>query len=912
MSDAVTITIRADNGQAVRAFRDVNGQLRDMRGRFAAEGSIMSRSMRQVSDSLGGVTGSIIPLAAAAAPLAAAMVPIAANTGAATVALAGFGVAVAGQVGNLSDATQAQDKYSDAVQQYGRGSQQAAEAQRALSATLATMPRATARAAMALGDLKDTFGDWSDDMATFTMAPVEKSFTVLGQAIPRLTPLVKGASTQLDRLVTVAGGAVASPGFDALSERFAAFANGAVKDAVDGVISFSRAVSEGDIDGPIKAFMDYAREQGPALRETLSNVGDAVVTLATAAGDAGPGMLTLVNAAAKLVAALPPELVTIAMQAAVGLKLMTLAGAGVAATAAGVGKLRDAMLALSAASAAAGGGVAGARAAFASLSTAVKGGLAAAGIVALAVGVGKLAEKARGAPPDIDRLTTSLKGLASTGKFTGELKKSFGDIQGLVDDIGKVGKAAQDQEEYVSSFANSGIGPLDDLRRGFHNLVSDFKDGEDSFKALEGRFGALDESLASLVSSGHSKQAASDFNLIKEAALKSGKSLSEVKALFPEYLSAVADAKFEQQLAAESMGIFGEAAQETATKLSAQKNAADGLRQSVLALNDVNRSAYDAQIQFEEGIDELTESFKENGATLNLNTEAGRENGQAMSQAAAAQDEMVAAGLAAGESLASMTGKSERLRETMMRLAVDAFDGNKAKAREYINTLLGTPSDIKTLVKLERQEAISGLKDVQMEISKTPGKKSVKVSTLNGAAIAALEKVGYKTRTLPDGQTEVFTANGQAIGSIGAVATALNNLNGRTANTYTTHYIKTVYSKAYQNYRAGERAYTNRAHGGVVGGRIGRAAEGGPRGALTMVGEQGPELVSLPFGSRVHSTPDTRRMINSSGSGGPIVLEFRSGGSRIEDLFIEVLRRGIDARGGNPDVVLRTRRAGGA
>jgi len=31
--DDVTITIRADNGDVIRAFRDTEGRLRDMRGR---------------------------------------------------------------------------------------------------------------------------------------------------------------------------------------------------------------------------------------------------------------------------------------------------------------------------------------------------------------------------------------------------------------------------------------------------------------------------------------------------------------------------------------------------------------------------------------------------------------------------------------------------------------------------------------------------------------------------------------------------------------------------------------------------------------------------------------------------------------------------------------------------------------
>ena len=44
--DDVTITIRAHNGDAIRAFRDTQGHLRDMRGRFASEGSINRRSSR--------------------------------------------------------------------------------------------------------------------------------------------------------------------------------------------------------------------------------------------------------------------------------------------------------------------------------------------------------------------------------------------------------------------------------------------------------------------------------------------------------------------------------------------------------------------------------------------------------------------------------------------------------------------------------------------------------------------------------------------------------------------------------------------------------------------------------------------------------------------------------------------------
>ena len=68
------------------------------------------------------------------------------------------------------------------------------------------------------------------------------------------------------------------------------------------------------------------------------------------------------------------------------------------------------------------------------------------------------------------------------------------------------------------------------------------------------------------------------------------------------------------------------------------------------------------------------------------------------------------------------------------------------------------------------------------------------MSTLNAAAIAALEKVGLKTKALPDGRTQVYTANGKALGSIGSVRKALDNLNGKTANTYTNHRVNYLYN----------------------------------------------------------------------------------------------------------------------
>lgn len=95
------------------------------------------------------------------------------------------------------------------------------------------------------------------------------------------------------------------------------------------------------------------------------------------------------------------------------------------------------------------------------------------------------------------------------------------------------------------------------------------------------------------------------------------------------------------------------------------------------------------------------------------------------------------------------------------------------------------------------------------------------------------------------------------------------------------------------------------AFGGITGNHIGRAATGGARANMTLVGEHGPELVNLAPGSHVRSNGDSRRMFANSGGGGSrAVFEFKSSGRRADDLLLELLREAIHQRGGDPVTVL--------
>lgn len=129
----------------------------------------------------------------------------------------------------------------------------------------------------------------------------------------------------------------------------------------------------------------------------------------------------------------------------------------------------------------------------------------------------------------------------------------------------------------------------------------------------------------------------------------------------------------------------------------------------------------------------------------------------------------------------------------------------------------------------------------------------------------------------------------KARGKLRGLQDDINNTKGKTV----TVNVDTVYRSFDLGGGRRRRGVGQQAHGGIVG-----AAGGGPRSRLTMVGEHGRELVDLPPGSRVRSNPDTERLLAGAGAGGTVVLEVRSGGSKLDDLLVEVLRKAVRVRGG--------------
>ncbi|MFF1650129.1 hypothetical protein [Streptomyces sp. NPDC058240] len=748
-------------------------------------------------------------LASAAIPAAAALAPLVAQTGAAAVAVAAFGAAIVPQVMALGEASQAQKKYEDAVAEGGKASDAAVKAELAYQRQLAKLPAATRQASAALSTLKDGFTDWSDALAKDTMPVFTKGLAVAGGLLPKLTPMVKGASVELDRFMTVLGGGISMPGFDAAMGKFSNFATGSLKRANDGLIHLTRTLGDGQVGSGLAQFMDYARAQGPLVGETFRSIASAVLNILTAASDVGVGVLQLANAFAKVVAALPPGFITTMFQAAVAIRAIKLAISGVQLAAGAFVLVRAQIVAAGTAAIGASGAMGTLRAAFLGMSRSARVAVASTGIGLLVLGLIKLSSIGKQAPPDVDRLTTSLGNLARTGKVTGEVAKAFGkDLGGLADSL-----------RILSRPSN-----LDKTQQFLTQLV-----GMDSTPVKEAKqdLEAVDKALADLVKGGKSEIAQAAFDKLAAGMKKNGMSAGELREKLDGYRSALADQAFEQQLAAASMGLFGAQAQQVQAKLDAQKASADGLRQSIQALNDTNRQGLGGMIGFEAAIDAAAKAARDNagalsmsGGQLNLNSEKARNAAAALNDLAAKTDEATASARQSGASWSTVNGIYARGREKLIASA-QAMGLTRDQARRLADQILKTPDKTARLK--------GNLEDLQAKLSSAKAQLA-KVPDSRKAAIRA---------QISDLQEKVRQAKA-----------ALATVQSKTVSVmvdYRSSHNPSSFAKSIGGYASGGRPTP---------------------GEWAWVGENGPELVQFKGGETVYNHPTSMGMTSPLAAAG--------------------------------------------
>ncbi|MEU1275340.1 hypothetical protein [Streptomyces sp. NPDC005799] len=821
--------------------RDELSRLLDRAGdasdRLARRLSRLDQDSKAGGKSLEELRKTALLLAPAAIPAAASLAPIAAGAGTVAVAVAAMGAALIPQISALSDAADAQKKYDDSVRKNGASSQEAIQAQILYAKTVADLPAPTRRAAAALGVLKDDYKEWSNSLAGDTMAPFIKGIAITNALIPKTSGLVKAASTEADRFVTIIGGEMASPGLDRLDGKFTSFAQKTLRGVNNEIVHLLNAGQGKDFGGPAREFMDWAKAQGPTVASVLTSVATALVHVLQAGSDVGVGLLQVVNVVARLADAVPPKAIGLFLQLAFALKATKAAALALAAGRTAVAAFATQIVAMRTAAAGTPGALAGARAAIGALSLSAKAAVAGTGIGLLVLLLTSLSQRSKNAPPDVDKLTNSLKQLGSTGQVTGEASRAFGkDLDGLYAKVRSLTDPSTTDkiQQFLVGWTGWDSTP-----------VKDAKDNIDS----------VDKALAGLVQNGQSDLAAAALKRLMAEYGKGGRDTSKFTGQLNDYKDALSDSRFEQQLAADSMGVFGAQAKSVQQKLDAQKQSTDGLRQSIQALNDAQRAGLGGMIGFEASIDAAAKAARENvGALsmshgqLNLNSEKARNAASALQDLASKTDEAAASARQSGSSWETVNGIYSRGRAQLIKSA-QAMGLTKSQAEQLASQILQIP-DKTTTVTMRKEDAQRDLEAFNAAVRAAPGSKSVTLKTLSKAAEQLLDGFGLKVRRLPNGSVTVTAKTGAALSAIKNVKGAVDSLKSKTIGIgiYKTKYLNTVHK------------------GPSIPGITPYASGGTPRaGELAMVGEEGPELVVFGKDARVFDAKTTQSMLRGSG-----------------------------------------------
>ena len=782
----------------------------DSSDRLARRLARMNQDSKAGGKALEELKKSALLLAPAAIPAAASLAPIAAGAGTVAVAVAAMGAALVPQISALSDAADAQKKYDDAVKKNGATSQQAVQAQILYAQTMAALPPATREAAAAVGILKDNYKQWSDSLAGDTMAPVTKGVALLNSLLPKTTGLVKVTSAETDRFVTIIGGEMASPGLDRLNSKFTSFAQKTLRGVNNEIVHLLRSSQGKDFGGPAHEFMDWARAQGPTVASVLKSVATALVNVLQAGSDVGVGLLQVVDILAKLVSAVPPGAIGAFLQLALALKVTKTAALGLAAGRTALAAFGTQFIAMRTAAAGATGTLATARAAIMALSVSARVAVAGTGIGLLLIALAELSQRGKQAPPDVDKLTASLKQLGATGRVSGEAADAFGkNLSGLYDKVRSLTDPSTTDkvQQFLVGWTGWDSTPVKDAKANID---------------------AVDQALASLVQNGQSDLAAAALKRLTAEYGKGGRDTSKLTSQLNDYKDALSDSKFEQQLAADSMGLFGAQAQSVQAKLDAQKRSTDGLRQSIQALNDANRAGLGGMIGFEAAIDAAAKAAKKNAGALsmshgqlNLHSEKARNAASALQDLASKTDEAAASARQSGSSWETVNGIYSRGRAKLIESA-HAMGLTKSQARALADQILKIP-DKTTTVRMRKEDAQRDLEAFNGAVRRSPGSKSVTLKTLSSGAEQILKAFGYKVTHLRNGSVTVSAKTGTALRGIGNVQSAVNSLHGKTI-TVTINGVKTgVDPRQYYSqgpHRAGGGPAPRFAAGGMPGGLL--------------------------------------------------------------------------------------------
>jgi len=260
------------------------------------------------------------------------------------------------------------------------------------------------------------------------------------------------------------------------------------------------------------------------------------------------------------------------------------------------------------------------------------------------------------------------KGVDTTRKALEELRKSgkdgSGTLQHIDFDLKSINDSGRNAAAGIETFT------------GF--IAEGLGQGWQKIDAVNQRMQALDSSLAGMVSSGNAKEAAEDFELLRRKAEEQGTSVEKLKEFFPQYQNALDAAARENTNTAD-------AAKNLTQTVDQQREAIDKAADALLGQRDAMRG-------LESSYDDATEAIKKNGRTLDIGSEKGRANQDALDGIASAAKKAAQATIAQGGSQAEANAIMATARSRFIATAT-AMGMGASQARTLAGRLFAIPKN---------------------------------------------------------------------------------------------------------------------------------------------------------------------------------------------------------------------------
>lgn len=367
------------------------------------------------------------------------------------------------------------------------------------------------------------------------------------------------------------------------------------------------------------------------------------------------------------------------------------------------------------------------------------------GITALIVAADSLISKMSELNPQVDALGVGLTKWAGGAELSGEAARVLG---GNVDLL-------------KTAFEQVNAGGIAKVIAGITELVPGTQSLDTSFAKGTQRVQAIDQALSDMVRNGHADQAAQIFKTLGDKGVAS---VEDLKKALPGYIAAQEVAAASTDGAADAQGKSAGATRDNTAAIGQQVASLDKLVEAADKTANALLGDRDAQRQFQQSVADAEASVKDNGKTLDIHTQKGRDNQAALDGIAKAALAEADAMVQNGATNMQVAGTVDEARNAFIRVA-QQMGLTKGDATRLADSLRLIPGIYEATVRTNADQEANKVAGLQRSIDLLKG-KTVTVTTSFVDVTSGTTLTGRR-QSFADGGLAGFPVGGQIQGAGG-------------------------------------------------------------------------------------------------------------------------------------------------